>query len=447
MEKRVPEIKTVLPGPEAKKVLELDRQFVSPSYTRDYPLVARRGRGMIVEDVDGNFFLDFSAGIAVVSTGHCHPNVVRAIQQQAESLIHMSGTDFYLPLLAQTAEKIAQIAPGDFPKRVYFGNSGTEAVEAALKLARYHTRRHRFIGFRGSFHGRTYGSLSLTSSKAVQRNGFGPLLPGVSHAPYPNPYRCPLGSNEGCREDCACLDFIEQHLFKTTVPPGDVAAIVVEPVQGEGGYVVPPKTFLPRLRRLADQHGILLIFDEVQSGMGRTGKMWASEHSGVVPDILVAAKGIASGMPLGVMVARADLMDWRPGAHASTFGGNPVACAAAMETIRLLEEKYIANAARMGEHILGRLADWPKRHRIVGEVRGLGLMIGIELVKSQESREPNPQARHKVLQGAFERGLLVLGCGESTVRLMPPLIVEQDQADYALDVLERCITEVEIQGS
>ncbi|MBI1982615.1 MAG: acetyl ornithine aminotransferase family protein [Acidobacteria bacterium] len=441
-------MKTALPGPEAKKVLELDRQYVSPSYTRDYPLVARRGRGMLVEDVDGNTFLDFSSGIAVVSTGHCHPDVVQAIQQQAELLLHMSGTDFYLPLLAQTAEKIAQIAPGDFPKRVYFGNSGTEAVEAAMKLARYHTRRHRFIAFRGSFHGRTYGSLSLTSSKAVQRHGFGPLLPGVSHAPYPNPYRCPQGSgNEGCREDCACLDFIEQQLFKTTVPPDDVAAIIVEPVQGEGGYVVPPKSFLPRLRRLADQHGILLIFDEVQSGMGRTGKMWASEHFGVLPDILVTAKGIASGMPLGVMVARAELMDWRPGAHASTFGGNPVACAAALQTIRLLEEKYIANAARMGEHILGRLAEWPKRHRLVGDVRGLGLMIGIELVKSQESREPSPEARRKVVQGAFERGVLVLGCGESTVRLMPPLVVEEDQADYALGVLERCIAEVESQRS
>lgn len=448
MEKRLPEIKTALPGPEAKKVLELDRQYVSPSYTRDYPLVARRGRGMLVEDVDGNTFLDFSSGIAVVSTGHCHPDVVQAIQQQAELLLHMSGTDFYLPLMAQTAEKIAQIAPGDFPKRVYFGNSGTEAVEAAMKLARYHTRRHRFIAFRGSFHGRTYGSLSLTSSKAVQRHGFGPLLPGVSHAPYPNPYRCPQGSgNEGCREDCACLDFIEQQLFKTTVPPDDVAAIIVEPVQGEGGYVVPPKSFLPRLRRLADQHGILLIFDEVQSGMGRTGKMWASEHFGVLPDILVTAKGIASGMPLGVMVARAELMDWRPGAHASTFGGNPVACAAALQTIRLLEEKYIANAARMGEHILGRLAEWPKRHRLVGDVRGLGLMIGIELVKSQESREPSPEARRKVVQGAFERGVLVLGCGESTVRLMPPLVVEEDQADYALGVLERCIAEVESQRS
>lgn len=441
MEKKLPQLKTPLPGPEAQKVLALDHQYVSPSYTRDYPLVARRGEGMLIEDVDGNTFLDFSAGIAVVSTGHCHPDVVRAIQRQAETLIHMSGTDFYYPLLAQLAEKIAEIAPGKFPKRVYFANSGTEAMEAALKLARYHTKRHRFIAFLGSFHGRTFGSLSLTASKAVQRNGFGPLLPGVSHVPYPNPYRCPAGHRAA---DCVCdgTDFIER-LFKTAVPAEDVAAMVVEPIQGEGGYIVPPPNFLARLRQLADRHGILLIFDEVQSGMGRTGKMWACEHFRVVPDILITAKGIASGLPLGVMVARAELMDWGPGAHASTFGGNPVACAAALETIRLLEEKYIANAARMGEYILARLADWPKKHSIVGEVRGKGLMIGIELVKSQETREPHPEARHKVIRRAFEQGLLILGCGENTVRLMPPLVVEREQADFALEVLDRCISEAE----
>jgi 4-aminobutyrate aminotransferase len=443
MEKKLPHIKTALPGPEAQKVLALDREFVSPSYTRDYPLVARRGEGMLVEDVDGNVFLDFSAGIAVVSTGHCHPEVVRAIQRQAETLIHMSGTDFYYPLLAQLAQKIAEITPGKFPKRVYFGNSGTEAMEAAMKIARYHTRRHRFIAFLGSFHGRTYGSLSLTASKAVQRNGFGPLLPGVTHVPYPNTFRCPAGHRAAqCICDCACAEFIEK-LFKTLVPADEVAAIVVEPIQGEGGYVVPPPNFLDQLRRLADRHGILLIFDEVQSGMGRTGKMWACQHFGVVPDILITAKGIASGLPLGVTVARADLMNWGPGAHASTFGGNPVACAAALETIRLLEEKYIANAARQGDYILGRLADWKAKHPIVGDVRGKGLMIGIELVKSQETREPHPEARRKVLQRAFEQGLLILGCGESTVRLMPPLIVEREHADFALDVLDRCISEVE----
>jgi 4-aminobutyrate aminotransferase len=441
MDNRLPEIKTPLPGPEAAKVLALDHKYVSPSYTRDYPLVARRGEGMIVEDVDGNRFLDFSAGIAVVSTGHCHPDVVRAIQRQAETLIHMSGTDFYIPLLAELAQKMAQIAPGNFAKRVYFGNSGTEAVEAAMKLARYHTKRYRFIAFLGSFHGRTFGSLSLTASKAVQRNGFGPLLPGVSHVPYPNPYRCAIGHKPGeC--DCDPIGFIEK-LFKTAVPPEEVAAIVVEPVQGEGGYIIPPRNFLRRLRSLADRHGILLIFDEVQCGMGRTGKMWACEHFGTVPDILVTAKGIASGMPLGVMVARAEVMNWGPGAHASTFGGNPVSCAAAMETIRLLEEKYIANAARMGEYILARLANWPEKHPIVGDVRGLGLMVAVELVKSQQTREPHLEARKKVVYRAFEKGVLLLGCGESAVRFMPPLIVERDQIDHALEVLERCISEAE----
>ncbi len=441
MDNRLPEIKTPLPGPEAAKVLALDHKYVSPSYTRDYPLVVRRGEGMIVEDVDGNRFLDFSAGIAVVSTGHCHPDVVRAIQRQAETLIHMSGTDFYIPLLAELAQKMAQIAPGNFAKRVYFGNSGTEAVEAAMKLARYHTKRYRFIAFLGSFHGRTFGSLSLTASKAVQRNGFGPLLPGVSHVPYPNPYRCAIGHKPGeC--DCDPIGFIEK-LFKTAVPPEEVAAIVVEPVQGEGGYLIPPRNFLRRLRSLADRHGILLIFDEVQCGMGRTGKMWACEHFGTVPDILVTAKGIASGMPLGVMVARAEVMNWGPGAHASTFGGNPVSCAAAMETIRLLEEKYISNAARMGEYILARLANWPEKHPIVGDVRGLGLMVAVELVKSQQTREPHLEARKKVVYRAFEKGVLLLGCGESAVRFMPPLTVERDQIDHALEVLERCISEAE----
>ena len=307
-----------------EKFLALDHQYVSPSYLRDYPLVVRRGEGMMVEDVDGNTFLDFNAGIAAVSTGHCHPDVVRAIQRQAATLIHMSGTDFYYPLMSELAAKLAAITPGKFPKRVYFGNSGTEGIEAAMKLARYHTKRHRFIAFLGCFHGRTFGALSLTASKPAQRRGFGPLLSGVSHVPYPNPYRCPIGCEaQGCADDCGCTSFIER-LFQTTAPAEEVAAIVVEPIQGEGGYLVPPPSFLPRLRELADRHGILLIFDEVQCGMGRTGKMWASEHSGVAPDILVTAKGIASGLPLGLMVARADLMDWGPGAHASTFGGNPV---------------------------------------------------------------------------------------------------------------------------
>jgi len=444
METKLPIISTPLPGPEAQKILALDKQYVSPSYTRDYPLVAKRGRGAIVEDVDGNFFLDFAAGIAVASTGHCHPDVVRVIQKQAETLIHMSGTDFYYPLLAQLGEKMAQITPGKFPKKVAFGNSGAEAMEAALKIARYHTKRHRFIAFLGSFHGRTMGALSLTASKAAQRRGFGPLIPGVVHVPYANPYRCPQGHRaHDCVCDCICTDLIERQLFKTILPPDEVAAIIVEPIQGEGGYVIPPPGFLDNLRRLCDKYGILLIFDEVQSGMGRTGKMWACDHVGVAPDILVSAKGIASGLPLGVTVARAELMDWGPGAHASTFGGNPVACAAALETIRLLEEKYIANSARVGEYIMGRIVDWPHKHKLVGQVRGRGLMIGIELVKSQETREPNAEVRNRVIVRAFELGLLVLGGGESTVRLMPPLVIDREQADCAIDILDRCITETE----
>jgi 4-aminobutyrate aminotransferase len=316
-------------------------------------------------------------------------------------------------------------------------------MEAALKLARFHTRRHRFIAFIGCFHGRTYGSLSLTASKAVQRRGFGPLLPGVAHVPYPDPYRCQLGHPPArCGGDCECTEFIEK-LFKTAVPPDEVAAIVVEPILGEGGYVVPPATFLPALRELADRHGILLIFDEVQCGMGRTGRMWACDHSGVVPDILTTAKGIASGLPLGVTVARADLMDWGPGAHASTFGGNPVSCAAALETIRLLQTRYISNAAQMGAYMMEHMAGWRDKHRKVGDIRGKGLMIGIELVKSQQTRQPDPEARNRVIVRAFEHGLLLLGCGESTVRLMPPLIVDRDQADFALDVLDRCIAEVD----
>ncbi len=442
MESKLPHISTSLPGPEAQKILALDKQFVSPSYTRDYPLVAKRGEGAIIEDMDGNLFLDFAAGIAVVSTGHCHPDIVRVIQKQAATLIHMSGTDFYYPALAQLAEKIAQITPGRFPKRVAFGNSGTEAMEAAMKIARYHTRRHRFIAFIGAFHGRTFGSLSLTASKAVQRRGFGPLLPGVVHVPYANPFRCPQG-HRAPECDCGCSDLIERQLFKTAVPPEEVAAIVVEPIQGEGGYIIPPPAFLDHLRRLADQHGILLIFDEVQCGMGRTGKMWACDHAGVVPDILVTAKGIASGLPLGVTVARAELMDWGPGAHASTFGGNPIACMAALETIRLLEEKYIANAARQGEYVMGKIVDWPHKHRMVGQVRGRGLMIGIELVKSQETCEPNPEARDRVIESAFEHGLLVLGCGESTIRMMPPLVIDRDQVDFAVETLDQCISEAE----
>jgi 4-aminobutyrate aminotransferase len=434
----LPQILTSLPGPRAKALIERDRNVISPSYTRDYPLVVSRAEGAVVEDVDGNRFLDFNAGIAVVSTGHCHPRVVAAIQHQAERLIHMSGTDFYYENMVELGEKLAAIAPGDVARRVYFGNSGTEAVEAAMKLARYNTGRDKFVAFRGAFHGRTLGSLSLSGSKVVQRKGFGPLVPGVFHAQFPDPYRRPEGITP---EDHAvnCVRAIEEELFRTTLPAEEVAAIVVEPVQGEGGYVVPPKVFFEELARVAALHGILLIFDEIQCGMGRTGKMWAADHFGVTPDIFTSAKGIASGLPLSAMVARADVMNWGPGAHASTFGGNPVAVAAALATIELLERELVANSARVGGHIMDRLRTWPAKFKNVGDVRGLGLMIGIELVRDQATKERAPELRDRLVALAFERGLLVLGAGRNVLRLCPPLIITRDQADFAVDTLEECL--------
>jgi 4-aminobutyrate aminotransferase len=434
----LPKLIGPLPGERARAIIERDARVVSPSYTRSYPLVAERGEGAIVEDVDGNRFLDFSAGIAVVATGHCHPRVVEAIQKQAARLIHMSGTDFYYEEMVALAEKLAEIAPGDEPRRVSFGNSGAEAIEGCIKLARYATGRDQIIAFFGSFHGRTMGALSLTARKAVQRAGFGPLIPGVVHAPYPYCYRCQFGRQpEGCAVEC--VKHIEDTLLKTIAPAEETAAIVVEPVQGEGGYVVPPQKFFDELARVAQQNGILLIFDEVQSGMGRTGKMWAAEHFGAAPDILAVAKGIASGMPLGATVARADLMTWPPGAHASTFGGNPVCCAAALATIALLEEGLVENAARMGLHLMDRMRDWPARFPHVGDVRGLGLMMGIELVRDQQTKEKAPELRERVLRQAFERGLLLLGAGDNTIRLCPPLVVTRDQCDFAMETLEECL--------
>ncbi len=434
----LPHILTPLPGPCARAVIERDQAVLSPSYTRGYPLVASRGEGAIVEDVDGNRFLDFNAGIAVVATGHCHPQVVEAIERQSRRLIHMSGTDFYYENMVELAEKLAALAPGGVARRVYFGNSGTEAIEAAMKLARYHTGREKFIAFRGAFHGRTLGSLSLTASKAVQRRGFGPLVPGVFHAEFPDSYHRPAGVSP---EDhaMACVHAIERDLFRTVAPPDEVAAIVVEPVQGEGGYLIPPANFLGELKLLAEKHGILLVLDEVQSGMGRTGKMWAAEHFGVTPDIFAAAKGIASGLPLSAMIARAEIMNWPPGAHASTFGGNPVAVAAALATIQLLERELIANAARMGAHLMDRMRDWPHRFPHVGEVRGLGLMIGIEIVHDQRSKERAADLRDRLTTMAFERGVLVLGAGRNSIRLSPPLVITRDQADFAVDTLEECL--------
>ena len=439
---KLPNLVTPLPGPNAKKVIARDARFISPSYTRGYPMVAKSGRGAMVEDVDGNVFLDFAAGIAVVATGHCHPRIVDAIQKQAAELIHISGTDFYLPKMVDLAERLAAVAPGKEPKKVCFGNSGTEAIEAAIKLARYHTRRNNIIAFYGCFHGRTLGALSLTASKAVQRKGFGALLPGIFHIPYPNSYRCPYGNPSPC--DCVeAATFLEDDIFKRIVDPEEVAAVFIEPIQGEGGYVPASKKFLLELQRICRKYGILLVCDEVQSGMGRTGKWWAGDHSGIEPDILCVAKGIASGMPLSATIARASLMDWKPGAHASTFGGNPVCVAAALATMDLLETQYIGNARRVGEYLFRRMADWPARHKIVGDVRGQGLMIGVEIVRDQKTKERAHDYRETIVSRAFTKGLLLLGAGENTIRIAPPLTIDEEQADFAARTLEECIREVE----
>ncbi|HEY4841537.1 MAG TPA: acetyl ornithine aminotransferase family protein [Terriglobales bacterium] len=436
-----PKLKTPLPGPNAKRILAGDEKYISPSYTRSYPLVAKRGRGLVVEDVDGNEFYDFSAGIAVVSTGHCHPEVVAAIQKQAGELIHMSGTDFYYEGLVTLAERLSEIAPMPGPHKFYYGNSGAEAVECALKLARYHTKRQQVIAFLGAFHGRTMGALSLTASKPQQKRRFSPLVPGVTHIRYPDVYRgCEGGPQDGEKFALGCARYIEDKLFKTILAPEEVAAIFVEPIQGEGGYVVAPTVFMQELRRICDKHGILLVVDEVQSGIGRTGKWFAVEHTGVHPDIVCMAKGIASGMPLGITMSKAEIMDWVPGSHASTFGGNPVCIAAALATLDVIEkEGLLRNSQQVGDHMMKRMADWPKKHKIVGDVRGRGLMIGVDIVKDQSTRAHGAVERDRIVEAAFERGILFLGCGPSTIRIAPPLIVTKDDADIALDVLEESI--------
>ncbi len=454
---QVPWIQTDLPGPRGSKLIATDEQYTSPSYTRVYPLAVERGYGAVIEDVDGNRFLDFTAGIAVCSTGHCHPRVVAAVQEQAANLLHMSGTDFYYAPQGDLAKKLADISPGSGAKRVFFTNSGAESVEAAFKLSRIHTGRQHMIAFFGAFHGRTLGALSLTGSKVVQRRGFAPLIPMVSHVDYPNCYRCGnRGQGSGFRvqigiapaaspeprplnpEPSCCLDSLNQleDLFKRTVAPQEVAGIIVEPIQGEGGYIVPPPEFHRELRKLCDKHGILMIADEVQSGMGRTGKMFAMEHWEVVPDIVCLAKGIASGMPLGAIIARADIMDWGPGSHASTFGGNPVSCVAALETIKLLEEELMENARVVGAHLTSRLTELKAKHRLIGDVRGLGLMIGVELVRDRVTKEPANTERDEIVQACFRRGLLMLGCGVSTLRFCPPLVVTKKECDTAVGIID-----------
>ncbi len=433
-----PEIKTALPGPRAAALIDVDTRHVSPSYTRGYPLVAEKAAGLWVTDPDGNVFLDFTSGIAVCATGHCHPKVVQAIKDQADRLLHMSGTDFYYTAQIQLANKLARLVPGDGDNKVYFGNSGAEAVEAAFKLARWYTKRELNIAFFGAFHGRTMGALSLTASKVIQKKHYNPLIPGITHIPYAYCYRCAYNMTyPGCSLEC--VRWVEESLFRTTVPPEEVAAIFVEPIQGEGGYVVPPPEFHKRLHEIARKYDILYVADEVQAGMGRTGRMFAMEHFGVAPDITAIAKGIASGMPLGAMVARSNIMVWEAGSHASTFGGNPVSCAAALATIALLEEGLIQNAKERGAQLMAGLEELQRSIECIGDVRGKGLMVAAELVKDRTSKAPAVDWRNQLVQRAFEKGLLLLGCGESAVRFCPALTVSSEEIDTCLSIFADCL--------
>jgi 4-aminobutyrate aminotransferase len=441
MPEKYPLIKVTPPGPKAEAILEKDSKYISPSSARAYPLVVKRAKGVMVEDVDGNRYLDFTSGVAVCNTGHCHPAVVKAIAQQAKELLHMSGADFFNPLQIELAQKLDEVCPGPSPKRVFFSNSGAESVETALKLVRYHTKRPLVIAFANAFHGRTMGALSLTGSKPVQRKGFSPLVPGVIHVPYAYCYRCPYGVTHP-REELACIRWIEEELFKTYVPPEEVAAVFVEPIQGEGGYIVPPKAFIKDLSTLCKKYGILLVADEVQSGMGRTGKMLAIEHFDAVPDVICLAKGIASGLPLGATVAREEIMDWPPGAHASTFGGNPLSSRAALVTLELLKRGLVENAAKIGSYLLEELNKLLPRHPLIGEVRGKGLMIGIELVKDKETKERAGEEREAVVKRAFQKGLLLLGCGKNTIRFAPPLTITKKDADTALSIFDEALRAV-----
>jgi 4-aminobutyrate aminotransferase len=436
-----PNIVVPPPGPKARAIVERDEAWTSTCYIKEYPLVVSRGQGVMVEDVDGNRFLDFMAGIAVSATGYGHPKVVAAVKDAAERFLHICGSDFYYEGMAVLCERLARLAPGTSKKRVFLTNSGTEAVEGAIKLARYATRRTAIIAFRGAFHGRTTGAVSLTSSKARQHAGFGPLLPDVHHIQYAYRYRCQWCADKpACTR--GCLDVLEQDLFARHLDPHDVAAIFVEPIQGEGGYVVPPAGWLRDLRAICDKYGILLVADEVQSGVGRTGKMWACDHEGVEPDILLTAKGLGSGMPIGALIAKESVTTWESGSHGSTFGGNPVCCAAALATLDLVENGLMANAAAMGERLMAGVRKLAEKYHCIGEVRGVGLMVGVEFVKDRATREPAPEIVEQLVQGAFKRGLLLLGAGKSTLRLAPPLVVGAEDIDTALAMIDARLSEI-----
>jgi 4-aminobutyrate aminotransferase len=438
---QIPQIKIKPPGPKAKQIIERDRHFMAPAYGRVYPLVVKEGRGCAVEDVDGNRYLDFMAGIAVASTGHSHPKVIEAIEQQARKFIHICGSDFYYEPMVELAEKLNRLAPGASGKRVFLTNSGTEAIEAAFKLARFATKRQHVVAFLGAFHGRTLGSLSLTASRASHRAQFSPLVPDVHHVPFAYCHRCPYHlEHASCGTEC--VNYLENILFRHEVAPEEVAAIFVEPIQGEGGYVVPPDEFLPMLQDLCRRYGILLVADEIQSGFGRTGKMFACEHWGVEPDILCVAKGIASGMPLGAMIAREEISTWTRGTHGTTFGGNPVACAAALATVEIIEQGLVENAAAQGSYLKERLLELKAMHPVISDVRGLGLMVGVEFQRADGSRAPDVKLRDEVMQQCFESGLLLLSCGESTLRWCPPLIVTRAEVNTAVEIFRSVVKAV-----
>ena len=437
-----PFIKTPPPGPLARAIIARDEAFAAPCYIKEYPLVIARGEGTMVEDVDGNRFLDFMAGIAVCSTGYSHPAVVKAIQDAAAKFLHICGGDFYYEGMADLCERLARIAPGSSKKRVFLSNSGTEAVEGAMKLARHATGRTAFIAFKGAFHGRTYGALSLTSSKARQHQGFGPLLPDVHHVAYGYCYRCEYGKTfPSC--GIFCVDTIEKDLLSRHLAPSDVAAIFVEPVQGEGGYVLPPPGWLTAERALCDRHGILMVADEVQCGVGRTGKMWACDHEGVEPDILVTSKGLGSGMPIGAIIAKESISTWEHGAHGSTFGGNPVCCAAALATLDLVEKDLVSNARQRGERLAAGLQGLADKHAVIGDVRGLGLMQGMEFVTDRTTKEPAGDLVKRVEQMAFGKGLLLLAAGKNALRFAPPLVVNDEDVDIAVGILGQCLDELD----
>ena len=438
-----PKIVVRPPGPKARELVKKDESLISPSYVRYYPLVIESGEDCILSDVDGNEYIDFNSGLVCLNVGHRHPKVINAIKNQCDRFLHYSNTDFYYREVVDLAEKLSEITPGRFEKKVYFGNSGAEAVEAAVKLSKWHTRKHRFIAFIGGFHGRTLGALSLTGSKLVQRRYFFPMLPGVTHIPYPYCYRCPFKlSYPDC--DYWCVDFIDELVLQRYLPPEEVAGIVFEPIQGEGGYVVPPPEYFQRLKKIADRYGFILIDDEIQSGTGRTGRWFAIEHWKVKPDIVCIAKAIASGLPLGATVARARLMDWERGSHASTFGGNPLACAAALAVIDVIkEEKLLENAEKQGNYILKRLQDLKEECEIVGNVQGKGLMIGAEIVEDKETKSPGVDKVREIMIRSWKRGIAIITCGASTLRIVPPLTITRELVDAGLEIIEDVIKEVE----